>query len=271
MVNVGDFIRIKVNGSAFNQSVVNTFDYKAGGANNEAGIFLDIFSQEWRKWICNLLSNFYQVHSYVLQVYDRLTYVPASGGNPAKLKLWWVETTRRDGGSSDAGVQNANPLPTFVAASGRKTVTGQVIRFDSRGVTSSVSADTRMRGGCRFSPLTEDQTKDSQGNEFADAFLASVSGTAILNPFATNRANWLSGWRHAVEQLRLITTQATLGGTASTMQMQIASLRGPGNVIRTRTVGADTVPSIYFSEVSSIGVSRYVGKQGTRQQREKFQ
>lgn len=274
MAVIGDFCQIKVLGSAFNQSIINTFDYKIGGSENPGSVFLDIFAQEWRRWICNLLSTAYQVAAYTYQVYERTEYVPAVTNPkpaPAKIKLWFIDKTRLDGGSADAGRQNANPLPTFVGASARKTCTGEVALFRSRDHIAAGIPDTRIRGSSRFGPLTEDQTKNDQGNEFADTLLASVNPQNVFNPFATNRANWLSGWRHACEQLREITTQATLGGTTSTMKLQVVSLRGPKGVIRTQTVDGVVYPVIFFSPVSSFGVSRYVGKQGSRQQREKFQ
>lgn len=271
MINVGDYMQIKVNGSAFNQAVNNVFDYRASGAANEGNIFLDIFRQEWRRWIVYLLSNKYQVHSYSLQVYDRLEYVPPTGPDAAKLKIWWADKAKLEGDANDVGKQNANPLPSTIAISARKTVTGAATAFRGRGTAILVGADTRMKGSCRLGPLTEDQTRDDNGNELADTFLASINPLAIGNPFAANRANWLSGWRYALEQMRHITTQSFGFGTSSTMEMQVVSLRGPDNTIRRVDVSGTMTPQILFSTVSAFGCSRYVGKQGSRQQREKFQ
>jgi len=248
----GTYLRFKVRQQQYLQEVLNVVDYKLfeGDDIPIEEICSDLRSH-WKTWILSSQVDDLKVVDWELSAYHHVTDEGAgTEEDPLRIKIHFGESHIINGGA-DAGLLGDNPLPTFVAVSGSKTGSGLTTELtEAAGQTPNLVKDTPMRGGIRFGGISEDHTKDAQGNE-----LATVVGS-----------NWLGSWQAAATEL--VAPQFRYGATVLyRLQMQIRSDYGPGGVARVSGGSA----RIRFRPVSGIVINPYVGSQTTRKQRKRFQ
>jgi len=248
----GSFLRWTVKCEQYLQEVSNSIDYRLAVGND---LPLEECCEDlrsiWRTWVLGRQHSDLHVVEYKLQVYGGPSDYLPEDAEKRRIRHNFTDEFIRPG-LGDGGALGGTPLPTFVAVTARKITTGLPRRLLYTGdITSPNALDSRFRGGIRFGAITETQTKDAQGNE-----LATVTGS-----------NWLNSWQSSVDILKQLAMQEGVVGQAYRLDMQVRSDYATGNNIR----GLEGASSILFREVSSIAVSKFVGSQTSRKQRQKFQ
>lgn len=243
----GKYLRWTVKQRQYGKPIFNSIDYKLVLGD---GIPIDEINSDlkshWGTWIRGQQVNDLGVEEYKLQEYSHVTNEPPeTEGGLETIKHHFAEEHTLLG-APDLGALGDNPLPTFVAVSAAKIGSGLTTALtEAGGLTPNLPKDTRMTGGIRIGGISEDHTKDGQGNE-----LATVLG-----------ANWLGSWQAAITEL--IAPSFRWGATVPyALQMQIRSDYGPGGIARVEGGGA----RIRFRPVSAVSVNRRVGSQITRKQ-----
>lgn len=243
----GQYLRWTVKQRQYGKPIFNSIDYKLVLGD---GIPIDEINSDlrshWGTWIRQQQVDDLGAEEYTLREYHRVTNEPPeSEGGLETIKHHFAEEHTIIG-APDLGFLNDNPLPTFVAVSAAKIGSGLTTALtEAAGQTPNLPKDSKMTGGIRIAGISEDHTKNGQGNE-----LATVLG-----------GNWLGSWQAALTEL--IAPSFRWGATVNyTLQMQIRSDYGPGGVARV----AGGAASIRFRPVSAISVNRRVGSQITRKQ-----
>jgi len=214
-------------------------------------VLADIAST-YESWVLGYLFEDLNVIRYKLRRYSAPSIFTRANepGTPNHLRINYDAEVQQDSAAS-GGRSTGTALPTFAAISAKKVGGGDTFALFNTSVASSDNPDTKFRGGWRISGISESMTKDNQGNE-----LATVAA-----------ANWLGTWRSVAEKMREMSLRIGTLGTVYTLRLVVPSFFGRGHTIRM----AGAVPKILFRDVTAFNVSKYLGSQVTRKQRERFQ
>jgi hypothetical protein len=191
-----DKIRITVNGVASGQAIKNVLWYNLDALVGaiDSSLIVAAFQTSWQASVIPVLSDSYEVASYMVERFSLLTQkpptVPPTGIKP---RLRFNVKHKLLGTGADQGDVAGAALPTYVAAAYTRNSNGpQDTEYMPPSPSPGVFArEKQFRSSMRLGPLPETYTEAAAQNDLTDAAVAALEdiGTDLMTFNVASGAN----------------------------------------------------------------------------------